>query len=189
MHNNLYDTFVPLPEFALHIPQLWPRISAKIYLMNQGNWLKGSRWSQIKQKGSNQIFWNGQQGIKLKNADGEPSLACPSQVSKFPVELGPKPPFPNAYGTAYKSLNTARIVRHKHLSEHPSHTHPLKVKGKKSRNGNLHIINLYYNSGQDDLVYRNSIISYTRQHKKMQEYFSWLATWFRALLYNTAQYR
>lgn len=131
MHCNLYDTFVPLPEFALHIPQLWPRISAKIYLMNQGNWLKGSRWSQIKQKGSNQIFWNGQQGIELKNADGKPSLPCP-QVSKFPMDLGPKPPFTNAYGTGYKSWNTTRIVRHKYLSEHPSHTHPLKVKRKKN---------------------------------------------------------
>jgi len=43
MHGNLYDTFVSLPEFASHIPQLQPRISAKLYSMNQGNWLKGSR--------------------------------------------------------------------------------------------------------------------------------------------------
>lgn len=145
MHSNFYDTFVPLPEFALHIPQLWPRISAKIYLMNQGNWLKGSRWSQIKQKGSNQIFLNGQQGIKLKNADGKPSL---SQVSKFPKESGPKPLFTNAYGTAYRSSNTISVTRHKYCSEHPSHTHSLKATSKKrSRNCSLHFTNLYYKIG------------------------------------------
>lgn len=54
-HSNLCDTFALLPEFSLHIPQLWPRISAKIYLPNQGDWLEGRRQSQIKQKDSNQV--------------------------------------------------------------------------------------------------------------------------------------
>lgn len=56
-----------------------------------GNGLKGSRCSQIKQKGSNQISGNGQQGAEQKDAGAEPSRACPPQVSEFPEEPGPEP--------------------------------------------------------------------------------------------------
>lgn len=56
-----------------------------------GNGLKGSRCSQIKQKGSNQISGNGQQGAEQKDAGAEPSGACPPQVSECAEEPGPKP--------------------------------------------------------------------------------------------------
>jgi len=85
MQNNLYHTFVPLPEFALHIPQSRPRTSAKIYSMNQRNWQKGTRWSQIKQKRLSQIFWmvNKESNRRMLTTS---QISVLSQVSKFPME-------------------------------------------------------------------------------------------------------
>lgn len=100
--NNLYDTFVPLPEFALHIPQSRPRTSAKIYAVNQRNWQKRIRWSQIKQKGLSQIFWNGQQRIKWKNANNEPNLSTFSGEQIPNGVTWQKVPLTKGYGTAYK---------------------------------------------------------------------------------------
>lgn len=79
----------------------------------------------------------------------------------------PKLPFINSYGTAYKSLNRTRIVKHKDFSEQLSHT-LWTLKEKKSRNGNVQIIKHYHNSAQYDLVYRNNIISYNGQCKRKE---------------------
>lgn len=74
---------------------------------------------------------NGQQGIKQENANNEPNL-CTFSGEQIPNGVTwLKLPLTNGYGTAYKSLNRTRTVKHKYLSKQLSQTNTLcKLKEK-----------------------------------------------------------